>query len=262
MTTDALQFGQKLGGTRSVPEYIQASICLGALAVFGVLWQMNVASVFVLIFGTFAAIVVLYAIAYCIPAFRSTLRVYEQGLEMIVQGKAVSFRYDQLTSLAARFTHHKVNHQYIGTRLRIEFVVEGRFSPYVYEGEFRQGSHSERLISLALDTCSQAIQRRLLAELEREGAVRWQGGVLLTADGIQLQDAPGVSRLIPYRDISAWKIDDNYLKVWKADDALPCVRMINETPNFAPLLTLFESLYSATRNIESSGELQPLAARG
>ena len=260
MTGETLQLGEKLGGTRSIPEYIQVSICVGVLAVFGLLWTLDAVNYFVLIFGMFIAVGALYALAYCIPAFRSTLRVYEHGLEMIVQGKEVALRYDQLTSIAVRLTHHKVKQQYVGTQIRLELIADGRFSPHVYEGDYRQGSRSERLIDVAVERCCQAIQRRLLAELERAGAVRWRDGVSLTADGIQLQDAPAISRLIPYREIGAWKIDDNHLKIWKEGDGLPCLRISNASPNFAPLLGLFESLHTATRNIEASREEEPAVA--
>jgi hypothetical protein len=230
------------------------------MPVFGLLWMLDVANIFVLIFGIFIAIGVLYALAHCIPAFRSTLRVYEHGLEMIVQGKQVALRYDQLTSLAVRLTHHKVKQQYVGTQIRLELLADGRFSPHVYVGDYRQGSRSERLIGVAVELCCQAIQRRLLAELERAGSVRWQSGVQLTADGIELVDAPGISRLIPYREIGAWKIDDNHLKIWKDGDGLPCLRISNESPNFTPLMGLFESLHAATRSIEASREAEPAAA--
>jgi hypothetical protein len=189
MTGETSQLGEKLGGTRSVPEYIQVSICLGAMAVFGLLWKLDVVNIVVLILGTFISIVALYALAYCLPVFRSTLRVYEHGLEMIVQGKEVALCYDQLTSIAVRLTHHKVKQQYVGTQIRLELIADGRFSPHVYVGDYHQGSRSERLIGVAVELCCQAIQRRLLAELERAGSVRWQAGVLLTADGIELQDA-------------------------------------------------------------------------
>ena len=58
----------------------------------------------------------LYRLAFRIPALRSSLAVYERGLESVVQGQARSFAYDELSAIAAKFTDHLVNHQYIGTR--------------------------------------------------------------------------------------------------------------------------------------------------
>lgn len=246
--SEPLSLGQKLGHTRSIPQSIQVAICLGALVLFVAAWQLDLASVPVLIAGTLGAVMALLAAAHCTPALRSSLTIYEDGLETMVQGTRRAFAYDELTCLAARFTHHLLNHQYVGTRVRIEFSVDGRFQPYVYECEFRRGKPGEQLIGLAIDKCSQAIQRRLLAELEHQGAVRWRDNVSLTAEGLLLTDSASASRLIHYRDIADWKIVDNDLKIWKSGDALPCLVMGNETPNFVPLLSLFEKLCTSTRS--------------
>jgi hypothetical protein len=197
---------------------------------------------------------------HCIPAFRSSLTIYEDGLETVVQGKTTAFRYDQLTSLSVKYTHHKLNHQYIGTKANLEFFVDGRLLPHKIECEFRSGNRTEQLLALATEKCSQAIQIRLLGELERTGAVRWRDNVSLTAEGILLKDSASASRLIPFREIVDWKIADNDLKIWKANDALPCLMMTGETPNFVPLFNLFESLASALRTNDPSRDLEPSLA--
>jgi hypothetical protein len=197
---------------------------------------------------------------------RSTLAVYENGLEITVHGKSIAFCYDQLTAITAKYTHHKMNHQYIGTKARLECLIEGRFSPCVYEGDFRRGTHAESVLAAAIAACCQAIERRLLAELERAGAVHWRDNVWLTADGIQLKDRAGdanKSRLISYREIGEWKIADNQLKVWRTSDGLPCFVIGNETENFGPLYGLFESLCRGTRSIDPTCEVEPeLVAAG
>jgi len=250
MTRDTRNLGQFLASTNSIPEYIQVAISGGALVSFLALWGLDVASIFVLLPATFGGSLALYLIAFRIPALRSSLRVCEHGLETVVQGKSASFAYDELSAIAARFTDHLVNHQYIGTLARIEFFVDERLMPHVHECEFRHGNHGERVVALAIAGCSQAIERRLLAELEREGAIRWRDNVSLTAEGLLLADPGGASRLIPYRQIDAWKVVDNQLRIWKTDDALPFFVMGNDTPNFTPLFGLFQSLCQAIRNVE------------
>jgi len=257
MSDKSRDFGQQLGSTSSIPEYIQAAIGIGALVLFMTLWMLNVASVIVLAPGTCGLAVALYLVARRIPALRSSLTIYEHGLEMIIQGTPSAFRFDQINSIAAKYTHHKLNHQYIGTRARIEFFVDGRFSPYIYDGEFRRDKRRDQLLPLAIEKCSQAIQHRLLVELEREGAVAWRDNASLTPDGIMLTDSMNNFRLIPFNQISEWKIVDNDLKIWKAGEALPCLVLANDTPNFAPLFSLFESLASATRNIDPSCAIEP-----
>ena len=73
-----------------------------------------------------------------------------------------------------------------------------------------------------------------------------------------LADSAGASRLIPYREISQWKVVDNELKIWKVGDALPCLVLGNDTPNFAPLMGLFERLCGATRNIDPNCKVEPV----
>src|SRR5262245_34602690 len=106
MSNATLSLGQKLGGTRSIPEYIQAIICLGGLAEFGALWLLDAASVFVLIIETVVVVAGLYAGAHFVPALRSSLRVFEHGLELVVQGESTAFRFDELNCLEVRFTDH------------------------------------------------------------------------------------------------------------------------------------------------------------
>jgi hypothetical protein len=260
MTHNTRDFGQQLGSTVSIPPYIQAASVFGPLVLFATLWTLNVAPVLVLIGGTCGLAFALCMIARRIPALCSSLTIYENGLEMVVQGKPSAFAYDQLNCLAAKYTHHKVNHNYIGTRARIEFFVDGRFTPYIYDGEFRRDKRGDLLIPLAIEKCSQAIQHRLLAELEQKGVVAWRDNVSLTVDGIMLTDSESTARLIPYRNIVDWKIVDNDLKIWKAGDALPCLVLANDTPNFGPLFGLFKSLASATRNIDPTCASEPSLA--
>ena len=256
MTKGARNLGQLLATTNSIPEYIQVVIAGGAIVSFLALWGLDVASVFVLLPATGGGSLALYFIAFRIPALRSSLRVHEHGLETVVQGKAASFAYDDLSAIAARFTDHLVNRQYIGTRARIEFFVDQRLTPHVHECEFRHGNHGERVVALALAGCSQAIERRLLAELEQGGAVRWGDRASLTDEGLAIADAGGSSRLISYRQIGGWQVKDNELRIWKTGDALPFFVMANDTPNFTPLFGLFQSLCQAIRNVEP----QPAAA--
>ncbi len=250
MTKGARDLGQLLASANSIPEYIQIALAGGAVAAFLVLGGLDVAPSWVLLSATVGGSLALYLLALRIPALRSSLRVHEYGLESVVQGKAAAFTYDELTVVTARFTDYQMKHQYIGTRARIEFFLEGRMTPYVHECEFRRGNRSERVIALAIAQCSEAIERRLLAQLEREGTIRWRDNVSLTAEGLLLTDSPSSSRLIPYGQIDAWKVSDNQLKIWKTDAALPFFVMDNDTPNFTPLLGLFQSLCQAIRNIE------------
>ena len=202
--------------------------------------------------------------AFRIPALRTSLVVYEHGLESVVHGKSAAFAYDQLSALSARFTDHLVNHQYIGTRARIELFVEGRMSPYVHECEFRRGNHGEQVVTLAIDKCCDAIERKLLVQLERDGALRWRDDVALTPDGLLLAERNAVipsagcaSRLIPYEQIGGWKVAEGELQIFKNGDGLPFFVMKNDTPNFTPLFGLFQSLCQAIRNIESAPPRAP-----
>src|SRR5687767_8456346 len=221
MKRDAKDFGQLLAKHHSIPEYIQVILAGGAMVTWFVLLGFDVGSVFVTIPATLGGAYVLYRLAFRIPGLRSSLAVYEQGLESVVQGEARSFAYEELSAIAAKFTHHSVNHTYIGTRGTIEFFVDGRMSPHVHACEFRRGSRSEQLLSLAISRCSEAIERRLLAQLEREGAVRWRDNVSLTPLGLLIADAGGHSRLIDYRQIGDCQMVDNRLQICKAGEGLP-----------------------------------------
>jgi hypothetical protein len=255
MTPDTLSLGRKLGSKSSIPDSIQAAICLGVLVVFAALWQLKIVSVSVLMGGTIAGAVALLVIAHRIPSLRTCITVYENGLETMVHGKSAVFAYDQLTSLVAKETDLVANLQYVRTTTRIEFFVDGRLTPYIYDFEFRRGSRKELLALLVMNKCSEAIERRLLAQLERDGAVRWRDNVSLTAEGLLLADPVSASRLIPYQEIGDWKIDFNDLKIWKANDALPCLVMNNAAPNFIPLFNLFQSLCTSIRNVDR--DLEP-----
>jgi hypothetical protein len=195
--------------------------------------------------------------------------VYEHGLESVFHGKSAAFAYDQLSAISTRFTDHLVNHQYIGTRARIELFVEGRLSPYVHECEFRRGSYGERVVSLAISKCCDAIEHKLLAQLESEGALRWREDVALTPEGLLLAEKSGVTpsagcaaRLIPYGQIGGWKVADGQLQIFKTGDGLPFFVMKNDTPNFTPLFGLFQSLCQAIRNIEPAPPRAPALTVG
>ena len=261
MASETLNLGEKLGGYRSIPERIQAVLCLGGLGMFVALWFLgNAANFFVLIPVTIAAIAALYAAFHFLPALRSSLRIFEQGIELEIQGKSRSFRFAELTSLEAKFTDHHYKHAYIGTAAKLEFYVEGRHLPYTYECDFRRGGRGEKWVMLALQLCSQAIEQRLLVELEQKGSIRWRDNVSLTDEGILITDPGGASRLVAYLAISDWKVVDNDLKIWKADDALPWLVFHNDSPNFIPLYNLFQSLAQAARNIGSPANEPQLAA--
>jgi hypothetical protein len=250
MTRGARDLGQLLASTNSIPESLQIALTGGAILSFMALWGLDVASVFVLIPATLGGSLALYFIAFRIPALHSLLRVHEHGLESVVHGKSASFAYDELGTISARFTDHFVNNQYIGTKAKLEFFRDDRLTPHIHECEFRHGNHGERVVALAIAGCSQAIERRLLAELEREGAIRWRDNVSLTAEGLLLADPGGAERLIPYGQIGGWKVVDGQLRIWKTGDALPFFVMGNDTPNFTPLLGLFQSLCQAIHNVE------------
>lgn len=244
MKTVTPSLGEKLGQIRSIPELMQAVICMAAMGGFFALWHLNAAPVMVLIAGALGAAIALYAAAHYLPVLCSSLTIYEGGLEMNVRGTPSIISNDALTCLAAEFTHHYWKHQYTGSRARLQFFVDGRMKPHTYHCDYRRGHRSERTVMLAIEQCNQAIQRRLLADLERSGAIPLRGNVSLTAEGIKFADSFSSSRLIPYRELSAWKVVENDLKIWKGDDALPCLVVPNDTPNFVPLCSLFELLCS------------------
>lgn len=246
--------------TGSVPESIQAAIVGGSLLFFLAALSLHLAPVSILIAGTLAGSVALFVTARCIPSLHSSLAVHEHGLEVVVHGESTVFTYDEVSCIAAKLTHHLLNHQYVGTRVRLEFSIDGRFRPCVYDGEFRRNGWKERLVMAAMERCSRAIQERLLAELESNGALRWRDNVSLTPEGIVLTDSDTASRIIPYAEISDWKIDDNDLKIWKADDALPFLMMGNDTSNFVPLFGLFESLCNAARSTALNQQVEPALA--
>jgi hypothetical protein len=251
MSKGTRDFGQFLAATHCIPESLQIALAGGAMVSLLVLLGFDIAPFFVLLVATLGGAFVLYWLAFRIPALRTSLRVYEHGLESVVHGNYRSFAYDELGAISVRFTDHLVNHNYIGTRARIELLVEERLTPYVHECEFRHGNKSERLILLAIDMCSQAIERKLLVQLERDGALRWRDDVALTPDGLLLAEKDA-SRLIPYGQIGSWRIEENQLQIFKNGDGLPFFVMKNDTPNFTPLFGLFQSLCQATRNIEAA----------
>jgi hypothetical protein len=250
MKRDPKDLGQLLATKNSIPEYIQVILAAGAMVTWLVLLALDVGSVLVTIPASLGGALALYLLAFRIPALRTSLSVFEHGLESVVQGHARSFAYDDLSAIAAKFTDHLVNHQYIGTRATIEFFIDGRMSPHVHSCEFRHGSRGEGVVGLALSRCSEAIERRLLAQLEREGAVRWRDNVSLTPDGLLIDDGGGHSRLIDYRQIGDCKMADNKLQICKAGEGLPFFSIKNDEPNFTPLFGLFRSLCQAIHNIK------------
>ena len=250
MKRDARDLGQLLASKHSIPEYIQVILAGGAMVTWLVLLGLGVGSVFVTIPASLGGALVLYLLAFRIPALRTSLMVYEHGLQSVVQGQNRSFAYDELSAIAAKFTDHLVNHNYIGTRATIEFFIDGRMSPHVHPCEFRHGSRGEQVVELALSRCCDAIERRLLAQLERDGAVRWRDNVSLTPEGLLIDDGGGHSRLIDYRQIGDWKMADNRLQICKAGEGLPFFSIKNDEPNFTPLYGLFRSLCEAIHNIE------------
>jgi hypothetical protein len=261
MTKGARDLGRFLGNTNSVPESLQITLAGGAMVLFLVLLWLDVASVFVLIPGTVIGSLALYFIAFRIPALRISLVVYEHGLESVVHGQSRSFAYDELSAISARFTDHLVNRQYIGTRARIELFVDGRASSHVHECEFRRGYHGERVVVLAIERCSREVERKLLAQLERDGTLHWRDDVALTPDGLLLVEE-SASRLIPYDQIGGWKVDEGELQIFKNGNGLPFFVMKNDTINFTPLFGLFQSLCQAIRNIEATSPSAPAVPVG
>jgi hypothetical protein len=252
MTSTTPALGEKLGQIRSIPEFIQALICMGALGGFFALWQMNAAPVVVLIAGALGAAIALYAAVHYLPVLCSSLTIYDHGLEINVRGASTIIANEALTQLATDFTDHYYKHQYIGSRAKLDFYVDGRLKPHRYHCDFRNGQRSQRTVLLAIEQCNQAIQRRLFAILERDGTIPLRGNAALTAEGIKFTDSPTASRLIPYREISAWNIVEGDLKIWKRDDALPCLVVPGDTPNFGPLGGLFDLLCSADVGAEDA----------
>ncbi|HEX5103208.1 MAG TPA: hypothetical protein VFV87_05325 [Pirellulaceae bacterium] len=259
MTCPSPTLGQKLGRVRSIPELIQAVICLAAVGGFIVLWRQDAAPVLVLAVGAIGAAVALCGAAYCLPVICSSLTIYEGGLELNVGGKTTVIPFEALQRLETEFTDQRWKGQYVGTRARLQFFVDGRTRPHNYTCDYRHGQRKERTAMLAIDKCHEAIQMRLLAELEQKGALPWRGNVSLTAEGIKLTDSPISSRLVPFREISAWKLVEDNFKIWKGDDALPCVVVPSDTPNFFPLCGLFELLCSA--QIEPAADAEPELAQ-
>jgi hypothetical protein len=249
--------GQRLGHQKSLPESIQLAIGVVALVIFAALWQLHWMSIPVLMAGTLGCTIAVFLSAHRIPALCISLTIYEHGLETMVHGTFNTFTYDKVNSMAAKLTDRLINGEYARTKAHFEFFVDGRLKPYIYEFEFRYGDSRAKLFEQLSEKCRQAIQRRLLAELEREGAVHWRDNASLTAEGIRLTDSVSASRLISYHDIVDWKINCNDLKIWKSGDALPCLVMGIDAPNFEPLFHLFESLIGATRNIDSTCASEP-----
>jgi hypothetical protein len=250
MNRDPRNLGQLVATTSSIPEYIQVIIAGGAIVSFLILWLLEVAPPSVLLVGALGGAMLRYFLAFRIPVLRTSLRVYEHGLEWVVQGKSVSVAYDKLEAIAAQFTDKQVNGQYIGTLVTLRFYVDGRLSPYVYECDFFRGHRSERVVNLAVARCSEVLQRRLLAQLERDGLLCWRDNVALSAEGLLLADSRGTLRLTPYGQIECWKMVDNQLQIWKTADRLPFLVLASDTPNFMPLFELFQSLCQASRDIE------------
>ena len=102
------------------------------------LWQfLPATSFFVLLIVTAAGRLRPVCPRAQIPVLRTTPRIYEFGLELVEQGKSKAFRFDELDCMSAEFEDHQFKHQYIGTQAKIEFLVDGRYTPYTCECEYR-----------------------------------------------------------------------------------------------------------------------------
>ena len=252
-STSIAHYGQQLGLLRSISETKQLGIIALSVLLWGGLWQFHVIEGFVFVFGCVATMLGLYSIAL---RFGDSLQVFEQGLKLQSNSRAIAFAYDEITSISAKRTDHYMKHTYIATKAELKFELQDRFTEFRFECDYRRNGAKERLVYLALEKCSEAVQVRLVEKLNAQGEILWTENVYLPKSGLKIVDPSGVTRVIPFAEIEEQKMDDNQLKIWKRNDAMPFLTLSNKAPNFVPASDLFRKI------TESSGQINRIPELG
>lgn len=247
-STDHL--GQPMGLLKSTSEKKQVAIIIVSLMLWGGLWQTGIIGGFVMIVGCATTMIGLYVASL---NFGDSLQVFDRGLELRQNGKTAVFAYEEVTSIAAKHTHHHLNNAYVATKAELTFRTEDRFSDLTYQCDYRRNDSKEPLIQMALERCSEAVQLRLLTKLNSDGEVPWTDNIYLTQDGLKIVDSVAAPRIIPFGDIEELKMKDNQLNIWKRGDAMPFMVMSNDATNFVPLLGLFRKLTTVSAETETYG---------
>ncbi len=250
--------GQQLGRLKSTSETKQMAIVAVSLLGWGALWQLGIINGFTFFVGNLSTIIGIYLLLLNFAG--DALYLFERGLELRVKGKSTVFGFEEITSIAAKHTHHYMRHTYVATKAELTFEVEGRFTNFGFQCDYRRNDSKEQLIELVLQQCSEAVQHRLLAKLQAEGEVLWTDNVYLTESGVKIVDATEVSRLVPFGDIEEMKMRDNQLNIWKRGDAMPFMVLSNEATNFVPLLGLFRKLTTYSRDPNGQDEAETMDA--
>ncbi|MCA9213281.1 MAG: hypothetical protein KDB27_09465 [Planctomycetales bacterium] len=250
---DCSQYGQLLGELRSAPQNVQKVICAIACVPFVFMWMSGMLGSVAMVACTVGSLLIGHFVSRRLPMLCSTAQVYESGLKLNVRGKESAFDYDSLTCISSKHTHHFMRQNYIGTIFEWQFDIDGKFKPVSYQGEFHMEKDTARLVSLAEQKVSEGIEKRLLAQLKKDGELEWRPGVLMTHNGLKLVDGPNIKpREILFVEIEQWEIKDNELKVFRTGEALPCLCISNDSRNFIPMYGLFEKIATRIRSDENA----------
>ena len=168
-----LPLGPPVATIASNSERTQLMVIAVSMLGCGLLWLLGIISGWLFVLSMLGTALGLHWLTQRISTSRSELIVMEFGLKLDQRGKRVSFPYADVTSIAAKFTHHHLNHAYVATRAELTFEVDGKFQPFRFECDFRRGDTKQRAINYALGQCSESVQRRILQDLHGEGEVRW-----------------------------------------------------------------------------------------
>ena len=251
-TPSSEELGDPLGCLKSTSETKQIAVIAISLLCWGATWQLGVINGLTFVAGNVLTIVGVYFVL--LNFFGDATYVCEYGLELQSNGRRNAFRFEAITSVAAKHKHHYMQRNfvrtYVGSKAELSFELENRFTTFTFTCDYRRNDSKEKLIDLILQQSSEAVQHRLLAILKSEGELAWTNHVFLTENGVKIVDATDVSRLVPFTDIEDMKMQDNQLKIWKRGDSLPFMVLSNEATNFVPLLGLFRRLTTCSHDLD------------
>lgn len=252
--------GEKIGQLRSTSETMQMGILFGAIALWGLLWSVGLFGPILALVGLFLTIVGFYSLALLMG---SKLEVFEEGFSISDDGKPFPIGYEELKSIAVKTGEHRINGVHVGSRAEFTFERERGRPWFRYECDYRPGDAKEKLFGELIRRCSEAIQTKLLDEMNERGMVRLTDEASMSSQGFLLQrpgaDAPLV---VPFAEIEDVQIRDNELRLCTRDDAdRPFYTQQNDSRNFIPLYDLLCNFCDAAGQQSEAQSDRPVAER-
>ncbi len=236
--------GAELGRLNSVSEKLQLGLCGCSLIVWVSLWWLTELPVLLLIFGSSGLAALAYVLLLKMPIFRTSLRVFENGIEFISPRQQVKGAYVDVSSMKCKEVHHHQNGVYVASKFEIELEMQNPYRLIKYQCDFRMRGAKEKVINALVFNCSEGIQGWLCEKLEQEGELHWNENTYLTLDGLKLDDPLfDNSRTVRFDEIGNCTFNDNELKFFRNGEGLPFLMIENNVANFTPKFGLFLKMW-------------------